>query len=81
MFETLVIVFMAAAAPALPAAATPVPPPAEAKLFCRREPVTGSLVSTKKRCMTKLDWARTGDTSRQFARDMVDGNRGVPAGN
>ena len=81
MFDALVIVFLTSAVPVIQTVAPTAPPPAELKLVCRREVVTGSMVTFKKRCMTRRDWARTVDRSQEFAREMVDTFRTKPAGN
>ncbi len=67
------------------AAATPVSakanlPAATEKMICKREPVTGSLVTFKRTCMTRRDWDRTTEGMQKFGRDMVEGLRGRPNG-
>lgn len=78
MFEALITIFLATAAPASTAVATPTAPPE--KLVCRRDVVTGSMVTFKKRCMTKRDWARTTEASQKFGQDLQDQLRNNPNG-
>ena len=78
----------AAAIAAEPAAAPAVPAAVEApkvdrmqQTVCRKDKVIGSLVSTKKTCHTRAQWAYIDDTNQQFSRDLVDQTRTKPGGN
>ncbi len=48
---------------------------------CRKDKVIGSLVSTKKTCHTRAQWAYIDDTNQQFSRELVDQTRSKPGGN
>jgi hypothetical protein len=48
------------------------------KVVCRRTPVTGSLVSSKRVCLTKREWVAADEKGRKFAEEVVrDGNKGA----
>ena len=74
---------MALAGPA--AADTPKPAQAAAgdkeKLICRREVPIGSLIATRKRCMTKSQWEATAATGNEEARRAIEMNQGRPTTN
>lgn len=82
-------VLSATAAIAAEPAATPTAPAAvEApkvdrmqQTVCRKDKVIGSLVSTKKTCHTRAQWAYIDDTNQAFSRDLVDQTRTKPGGN
>ena len=69
------------------AAETPAPAPAAAKpdrseeIVCRKDKVIGSLISTKKTCHSRAQWAYIDDTNQAFSRDLVDQTRTKPGGN
>ena len=48
---------------------------------CRKDKVIGSLVSTKKTCHTRAQWAYIDDTNQAFSRDLVDSTRTKSGGN
>lgn len=82
MFDTIVIFLLASAVPATaaPGRVEATPQTANEKMICKRQPVTGSLVTFKKTCMTRRDWDRTTEGMQKFGRDMVEGLRGRPNG-
>ena len=80
MFDALIIVFLTSAVPAVQTVAATAPAPAKEKLVCRRDVVTGSMVTFKKRCMTRRDWARTTEASQKFGQDLQDQLRNNPNG-
>lgn len=41
------------------------------KVVCRRSTVTGSLVSSKRVCLTKREWVMADEKGRKFAEDLV----------
>ncbi|WP_375243551.1 hypothetical protein [Sphingomonas parapaucimobilis] len=67
----------AADAPARP----PVDPAAADKPICRRIVETGSFVKTKKLCMTREEWARQREASRDLAQRAVSDGSGRAGGN
>jgi predicted secreted protein len=68
-------------------AATPTPATASAaqdrmqQIVCRKDKVIGSLVSTKKTCHSRAQWAYIDDTNQAFSRDLVDSTRTRQGGN
>ena len=78
--------FILAVAVAMPALAdTPRPPPAQAgadkdKLICRREVPIGSLIASRKMCLTKAQWEARARDGNEEARKMVYDNQGRPSG-
>lgn len=82
MIGIIVTLLLTSAAPAAttPGSVKATPPAAEEKMICKREPVTGSLVTFKRTCMTRRDWDRTTEGMQKFGRDMVEGLRGRPNG-
>ncbi len=75
------------AAPAVAATVAAVPVADAAKpdrmqqTVCRKDKVIGSLVSTKKTCHTRAQWAYIDDTNQAFSRDLVDTTRTKSGGN
>jgi predicted secreted protein len=51
------------------------------KLICRRETPIGSLIATRKMCLTKTQWAERERVGNDVARQMVQDNQGRPSGN
>ncbi|WP_428969538.1 hypothetical protein ACQR50_01525 [Sphingomonas sp. Xoc002] len=66
-------------------AATPAKPPADPvtaeKPICRRIVETGSFVKAKKLCMTREEWARQREASRDLAQRAVSDGSGRAGGN
>jgi predicted transglutaminase-like cysteine proteinase len=61
---------------ASPAAAAPVDKSQE--VICKREKETGSLVKSKRTCLTRQQWAYVQDTNQQFARDLNNSTMSRP---
>ena len=83
MIDIAVLLILSTTAPAASPPAVPadlVQPAATDKLVCKRQAVTGSLVTSKRVCMTRRDWNRTAEQSQKFGTDMVEGLRGRPNG-
>lgn len=53
---------------------------AEDKLICRREVPVGSLVASRKMCLTKAQWAERERVGNDVARQMIYDNQGRPSG-
>lgn len=70
-----------AAAPAAPAAVEAPKVDRMQQTVCRKDKVIGSLVSTKKTCHTRAQWAYIDDTNQAFSRDLVDSTRTKQGGN
>ncbi len=70
-----------AATPTAPVAATTDAQDRMQQTVCRKDKVIGSLVSTKKTCHTRAQWAYIDDTNQAFSRDLVDSTRTKPGGN
>ena len=51
------------------------PAPVKEKLICRREVPIGSLIASRKTCMTKLQWAKAERDGNEAGRRMVEDNR------
>jgi hypothetical protein len=51
------------------------------KMVCRREVPVGSLIASRKRCMTKEQWAQLERDGNEEARKMIYDNQGRPTGN
>lgn len=75
---TSVFVQGASAQPAAAAADTADDPN---KLICRREVPVGSLIASRKMCLTKAQWAERERIGSEVARRMVEDNQGRPTGN
>lgn len=56
-------------------------PAEKEKLVCRRETPIGSLIATRKICLTKTQWAERERVGNDVARQMVQDNQGRPSGN
>lgn len=79
----LIAVALSLAAPA--AASEPIssaakPADGKEKMVCRREVPIGSLIATRKRCMTKAQWAQLERDGNEEARKMIYDNAGRPSG-
>jgi hypothetical protein len=75
MRTAFIILAFAASAPALAAASKPAPeqPGADKdKLICRREVPIGSLIATRKICLTKAQWTRREEDGNREARKVVE---------
>lgn len=51
------------------------------KMICRRETPIGSLIASRKICLTKAQWDARAVDSQDAAQRMVDENRARPGGN
>ena len=51
------------------------------QIVCRKDKVIGSLISTKKTCHSRAQWAYIDDTNQAFSRDLVDSTRTKPGSN
>ncbi len=72
----LALAMMADAAATAPATAAPIDP--MEKVICRRTYETGSLVKSKRVCLTKREWVLADEKGRSMAEKMVaDGNKGA----
>jgi hypothetical protein len=49
-------------------------------LICRREVPVGSLIATRKTCLTRAQWAERERIGNETARRMVENNQGRPTG-
>ena len=58
------------AAPAQPGAA-------KDKVICRREVPIGSLIATRKICLTKTEWQKRADDGNATARQLVEDGAGA----
>ncbi len=68
---------------ASPALAAPEPvKPADVKerMVCKREVPIGSLIASRKRCMTKAQWELMERDGNEEARKMIYDNAGRPSG-
>jgi hypothetical protein len=65
-----IVLMLAANATAAPAT-TPAPADPLEKVKCIREPVTGSLVSTRKVCHTEGEWRRIRNDAESEARRII----------
>lgn len=86
----LALLLLASSSPALAQIGVPPPPPTKAeiaakagqeKMICKKMPVTGSLVRSERKCMTKNDWDLGAQAGRAQADRMVDGNRSTLSSN
>jgi hypothetical protein len=50
------------------------------KLICKRETPIGSLIASRKVCLTKSQWAERERIGNEVARDMVQQNQTRPGG-
>jgi hypothetical protein len=82
-----VLFIVAATVLAMPVAAQKTPAaPAQVgadkdKLICKREVPVGSLIASRKTCMTKAQWEAQARDGNDEARRMVEMNQGRPTGN
>jgi predicted secreted protein len=76
------ILAIAVAGPAL-AADTAAQKPGEDKdkLVCKREVPIGSLIASRKVCLTKSQWAQREKDGNEEARKMIYDNQGRPTSN
>lgn len=63
----------------------PSPPAAQAEkpkteMVCRTERQTGSMIASKKRCYTRVEWDRLAQGARAMTERMMDDNRTRPGG-
>ena len=78
---TLLTATVQAAEPAAAPAADATTPDRMQQVVCRKDKVIGSLVSTRKTCHTRAQWAYIDDTNQAFSRDLVDSTRTKPGSN
>ena len=80
---SLFVLALAIGAPAF--ADTPAAPPRPGadkdKLICKRETPVGSLIASRKVCLTKEQWVQREADGNREARKMVEDNTGRPTGN
>lgn len=50
------------------------------KMVCKRETPIGSLIASRKRCMTKAQWTQMERDGNEEARKMIYDNQGRPSG-
>ncbi len=84
MRTSFFILAMAAAAPAIAADAKPAdakPAADKEKMICKREVPVGSLIASRKTCLTKAQWVQREKDGNEEARKMVYDNAGRPTGN
>lgn len=51
------------------------------RMICRRETPIGSLIASRKTCMTAKEWQARAERGNDEARKMVYDNQGRPTGN
>lgn len=74
---TLMLV-LAVAAPAFAETTPPAKPGADKDaLICRREVPIGSLIATRKICLTKTEWQKRTDDGNATARALVEDSAGA----
>jgi predicted secreted protein len=73
------IIAIAVAAPAL--AAEVKPGADKEKLICKREVPVGSLIASRKTCLTKAQWVQRELDGNEEARKMIYDNQGRPTSN
>jgi hypothetical protein len=59
--------------------AAPDPTEPKEKLICKREVPIGSLIASRKICLTKSQWEARAKDGNDQARKLVDDNAGRPA--
>lgn len=70
---------LAPAAAQTPATATAAAPVDKSKeIVCRRDKETGSLVKSKRTCLTRQQWAYVHNTNQQIARELNDATMSRP---
>ena len=80
MRTILFILTLAVSAPALADTAKPAtgqPGADKDKLICKREVPIGSLIATRKMCMTKEQWQKRSDDGNAMARGLVEDSAGA----
>ena len=80
LFGLLAVSMMGAASAQAPSG-NPKADPSKDKLICKREVPVGSLIASRKRCMTKAQWAALERDGNEEARKMIYDNAGRPTGN
>lgn len=78
MLLTIAMMLLAAGDPPAGNAA---PDPAKEKLICRRETPVGSLIASRKVCLTKSQWEQRARDGNEEARNQVYNNMGRPSCN
>ena len=80
MQTAILMVALAMAAPALAQSAKPAaaqPGADKDKVICRREVPIGSLIATRKMCLTKEQWQKRADDGNAIARSLVEDSAGA----
>jgi hypothetical protein len=73
----LIAALLLAAAPVTPVAATAEAEPAKEKLICRREVPIGSLIASRKICLTAAQWDKRSADGNAAARKLVQDGTGT----
>jgi hypothetical protein len=73
------VAVLVAAALAMPAMAMEDPKPGADKepLICKREVPVGSLIASRKLCLTKTEWRKRADNGNATARGLVENGAGA----
>lgn len=71
-----ILIAVALAAPAA-AAEQPKPAPDKEALICKREVPIGSLIASRKMCLTKAQWQKRADDGNATARGLVEDGAGA----
>lgn len=85
MRQALLLTLLAASSAAWAAdqkpASAPQPGADKEKLICRREVPVGSLIASRKTCLTKSQWEQRARDGNEEARKMIYDNQGRPTSN
>lgn len=73
----LSVVLAATPASAVPQASAAAPGADKDKLICKREIPIGSLIATRKMCLTKEQWRKRQDDGNATARGLVEDGAGA----
>ena len=83
--RSLIILLALASAPALAGgsegAASDKKVDGQERLICKREVPIGSLIASRKVCLTKSQWVERERTGNEEARKMIYDNQGRPTSN
>jgi predicted secreted protein len=77
----LLVLIAAAAAAAEPPVSSPASSAEKDKLICKREVPVGSLIATRKMCLTKAEWQKRADQGNALARGLVEDSAGACGAN
>lgn len=72
----LTMTLLLAGLQAEPAGQSTAPEPAKDKLICKRETPIGSLVPSRKMCLTKKQWQERAEIGNEVARRMIQEGMG-----